>query len=40
MLITNIRAANLDALRDREHAVMRQINAARPTHETQKGTYY
>ncbi len=40
MLITNNRAANLDALRDREHAVMRQINATRPSHETLKSTYY
>lgn len=39
-LITNNRAANLDGLRDREHAVMRQIKAARPTFETQKGSYY
>lgn len=39
-LITNNRATNLDGLRDREHAVMRQINASKPTFEVQKSEYF
>lgn len=39
-LISRNRAANVDALRDREHATLRRINATRGTGEVLKATYY
>lgn len=39
-LITSNRAANVDALRDREHLVMREIAAARPTGEVLESDYF
>lgn len=39
-LISRNRMPNVDALRDREHTVLRRINASRGTGEKQKAQYF